>query len=83
MRGISLLLLVLLSGPLAAAELLRRLGCHILQGYALARPMPADDVLAFATARTWLPALALIAAGLALWNAYGIPVALIGAMLLC
>ena len=47
-----------LPGPktMAHAELLRRLGCHILQGYALARPMPAGDVLAFATARTWLPA---------------------------
>ncbi len=41
---------------MAHAELLRRLGCHILQGYALARPMPADDMLAFAKARTWLPA---------------------------
>jgi len=41
---------------LAHAELLRDLGCHILQGYAFARPMPADDFLAFAKARAWLPA---------------------------
>ena len=41
---------------MAHAELLRHLGCHILQGYALARPMPADDILAFARARAWLPA---------------------------
>ncbi|UDF28139.1 UNVERIFIED_ORG: EAL domain-containing protein [Roseateles sp. XES5] len=38
------------------AELLRRLGCHVLQGYALARPMPAEDFLAFAKARSWMPA---------------------------
>ena len=41
---------------LAHAELLRGLGCHVLQGYALARPMPADDFLAFAKARAWMPA---------------------------
>ena len=36
------------------AELLRGLGCHALQGYALARPMAADDFLAFAKARSWM-----------------------------
>jgi EAL domain-containing protein (putative c-di-GMP-specific phosphodiesterase class I) len=41
---------------LAHAELLRSLGCDALQGYALARPMPADDFLAFAKAREWMPA---------------------------
>ena len=40
---------------LAHAELLRGLGCHALQGYALARPMAADDFLAFAEARGWMP----------------------------
>ena len=40
---------------LAHAELLRRLGCHVLQGYAFARPMAADDFLAFAKARAWIP----------------------------
>jgi diguanylate cyclase (GGDEF)-like protein/PAS domain S-box-containing protein len=37
------------------AELLRRLGCHVLQGYAFARPMAADRFLAFATTREWMP----------------------------
>ena len=41
---------------LAHAELLRSLGCHVLQGYAFARPMAADDFLAFAKARDWMPA---------------------------
>ncbi|HSX72553.1 MAG TPA: GGDEF domain-containing phosphodiesterase, partial [Shinella sp.] len=41
---------------LAHAELLRSLGCHVLQGYAFARPMGADDFLAFAKARGWMPA---------------------------
>lgn len=41
---------------LAHAELLRNLGCHTLQGYALARPMGGDDFLAFAKARSWMPA---------------------------
>lgn len=41
---------------LAHAELLHRLGCHVLQGYALARPMAGDDFLAFAKAREWIPA---------------------------
>lgn len=38
---------------LAHAELLRRLGCHVLQGYAFAKPMAAEDFLVFAKARTW------------------------------
>ncbi|MCF3642653.1 EAL domain-containing protein [Rhizobium sp. TRM95111] len=38
------------------ADMLRDIGCHILQGYAFARPMPADAFLAFATARSWLSA---------------------------
>ena len=38
------------------AELLRSLGCHTLQGYAFAKPMAADDFLAFAKARSWMPA---------------------------
>ncbi len=41
---------------MAHAEMLRGLGCHILQGYALARPMAAEDFLVFAKARAWLPA---------------------------
>lgn len=40
---------------LAHAELLRRFGCHVLQGYAFAKPMAAEDFLAFAKAREWLP----------------------------
>ncbi|WP_439617624.1 bifunctional diguanylate cyclase/phosphodiesterase [Shinella sp.] len=40
---------------LAHAELLRRLGCHTLQGYAFARPMGAEDFLVFAKARAWMP----------------------------
>ena len=36
------------------AELLRSLGCHTLQGYAFAKPMAADDFLAFAKARSWM-----------------------------
>ncbi|QDL94436.1 EAL domain-containing protein (plasmid) [Paroceanicella profunda] len=37
------------------AEILRDLGCQILQGYALARPMPAEDLPAFIRARAWQP----------------------------
>nr|WP_298098998.1 EAL domain-containing protein [uncultured Shinella sp.] len=37
------------------AALLRSLGCHTLQGYALARPMAADAFLDFAKARSWMP----------------------------
>ena len=40
---------------LAHADLLRRLGCHALQGYAFARPMSAEDFLSFARARDWKP----------------------------
>jgi len=48
---------------LAHADLLRRLGCHALQGYAFARPMSAEDFLAFAKARDWKPAASAAAAG--------------------
>ena len=41
---------------MAHAGLLRRLGCHVLQGYAFARPMAANDFLPFAKARGWMPA---------------------------
>jgi len=41
----------------AHAELLRQLGCHVLQGYAFAKPMPADDFLAFVKTRKWVPGL--------------------------
>lgn len=40
---------------LAHAEQLRSLGCHVLQGYAFAKPMAADDFLAFAKTREWMP----------------------------
>ena len=36
-------------------KILRSLGCHTLQGYALARPMSGADFVAFAKARTWFP----------------------------
>jgi len=36
------------------AEILRDLGCHALQGYALARPMPPGDLLGFIRERRWL-----------------------------
>lgn len=39
----------------AHADLLRQLGCHVLQGYAFAKPMAADDFIAFVKARKWLP----------------------------
>lgn len=39
---------------LAHAELLRRLGCHVLQGYAFAKPMTADEFLGFAKSRRWM-----------------------------
>lgn len=35
------------------AHLLRDLGCDILQGYALARPMSADEIASFITAEKW------------------------------
>jgi diguanylate cyclase (GGDEF)-like protein/PAS domain S-box-containing protein len=37
------------------AEILRDLGCHYLQGYALARPMSPADLLPFLKARNWMP----------------------------
>ncbi|QEE43259.1 EAL domain-containing protein (plasmid) [Rhizobium sp. WL3] len=39
----------------AHAELLRQLGCHVLQGYAFAKPMVADEFLAFVKTRKWMP----------------------------
>lgn len=39
----------------AHAELLRQLGCHVLQGYAFAKPMAADDFIAFVKSREWFP----------------------------
>lgn len=38
------------------ARVLARLGCDALQGYAFARPMPAEDIGPFLKARTWLRA---------------------------
>jgi diguanylate cyclase (GGDEF)-like protein/PAS domain S-box-containing protein len=35
------------------AEILRDLGCDILQGYAFARPMPADQLTTFLKANAW------------------------------
>ncbi|WP_420411490.1 EAL domain-containing protein [Roseibium sp.] len=35
------------------AKILTDLGCDVLQGFALARPMPADDLLAFLSAGSW------------------------------
>lgn len=48
---------------LAHAELLRSLGCHVLQGYAFAKPMGADDLIAFVKAREWMPPQAFSSAG--------------------
>lgn len=39
----------------AHAELLRQLGCHVLQGYAFAKPMAADDFITFVKTRKWIP----------------------------
>jgi EAL domain-containing protein (putative c-di-GMP-specific phosphodiesterase class I) len=39
---------------MAHAEVLRDLGCDILQGYALARPMSPGDLLGFVSERRWL-----------------------------
>ena len=39
----------------AHAQLLRQLGCHVLQGYAFAKPMAADDFIAFVKSREWFP----------------------------
>jgi diguanylate cyclase (GGDEF)-like protein len=38
------------------ARVLARLGCDALQGYAFARPMPADEIAPFLKAQTWLRA---------------------------
>lgn len=35
------------------ATVLRKLGCNALQGYAFARPMPADELVSFVQARRW------------------------------
>ena len=35
------------------AQILNRLGCHALQGYAFAQPMSAEDLVAFAQSRRW------------------------------
>ena len=37
---------------MAHARILKELGCHSLQGYAFARPMPSDELLAFLKAKT-------------------------------
>ena len=39
---------------MAHAEVLRDLGCHTLQGYAFARPMPPGELLGFIRERRWL-----------------------------
>jgi diguanylate cyclase (GGDEF)-like protein len=39
---------------MAHARILRDLGCDILQGYALARPMPPGDLLGFIGERRWM-----------------------------
>ncbi len=38
---------------MAHVRILRRLGCDILQGFALARPMPADRIGAFVREGAW------------------------------
>ncbi len=40
---------------MAHAEILRDLGCSALQGYVLARPMPAGEVPDFVRGRSWMP----------------------------
>ena len=35
------------------ARILKDLGCDILQGYALGRPMPSDDLIAYVKAESW------------------------------
>ena len=54
--GKSLNIAVLAEGVETAdhVRILRALGCDLLQGYGLARPMPAADIPAFLTARPWL-----------------------------
>jgi diguanylate cyclase (GGDEF)-like protein len=41
---------------MAHAAVLRALGCDVLQGYALARPMPGEEIAGFVTAGRWRPA---------------------------
>ena len=43
------------------ASMLRDMGCHTLQGYAFARPMPAMEIPGFVRARAWMPAQPRIA----------------------
>ena len=38
---------------MAQAAILRDIGCDILQGYALARPMPAAEISGFVLKRGW------------------------------
>jgi diguanylate cyclase (GGDEF)-like protein len=45
---------------MAHATILRDLGCHTLQGYALARPMAPGDLLGFIRERRWLKALGAV-----------------------
>jgi EAL domain-containing protein (putative c-di-GMP-specific phosphodiesterase class I) len=53
--GSSLGIEVLAEGveTMAHARMLRRIGCHGLQGYAFARPMPADELADFVQANRW------------------------------
>ncbi|WP_156711808.1 EAL domain-containing protein [Nitratireductor arenosus] len=53
--GSSLGIEVLAEGveTMAHARMLRQIGCHALQGYAFARPMPADELADFVQARRW------------------------------
>jgi diguanylate cyclase (GGDEF)-like protein len=39
---------------MAHAAILRDLGCHVLQGYALSRPLSPSELLTFAKERRWL-----------------------------
>ncbi len=39
------------------AEILKRQGCHLVQGFLYARPMPADDVWTWLTAETTVTAV--------------------------
>jgi diguanylate cyclase (GGDEF)-like protein/PAS domain S-box-containing protein len=48
---------------MAHADILRDLGCNILQGYALARPLSPADILVFARERRWLDAPSKSSAG--------------------
>jgi EAL domain-containing protein (putative c-di-GMP-specific phosphodiesterase class I) len=38
---------------MAHASILRELGCDVLQGFALAKPMPFDEVGAFIRSQAW------------------------------